>query len=115
MHTTLENPVGTVRRVSHNGPRSGSGRPRQRTGGLRRRRPRPCPSDLGRVSDNGHGAGPTSSARTGALTVLTMLMMLTMLTMLTQRSQPSTESYDELGCGRVVDAGIPLITDLRRA
>jgi hypothetical protein len=42
-----------------------------------------------------------------------------MLTMLTQNSRPSTESYDELGCGRAGDGaltylGPPLHETLRQ-
>jgi hypothetical protein len=97
MHTTLVNPIGTVSTVRQSGPRSGSG-------DVEGTRLDNTVSTVGRVSDNGHGADPTSSARTGALTAQTML------TMLTQNSRPSTESYDQLGCGRAVDAGIPLPT-----
>jgi hypothetical protein len=53
MHTTLANPIGTVSTMRHNGPRSGSG-------DVKGNRPDNTVSTVGRVSENGDGAGPTS-------------------------------------------------------
>jgi hypothetical protein len=53
MHTTLANPIGTVSAVRHSGPRSGSG-------DVEGNRLDNTVSTVGRVSENGDGAGPTS-------------------------------------------------------